>query len=285
MSQNNYSTWLAALLKEIKHDRVMIFIHGYANPWTKVIDPSDANYGLTAMLGHFWSYGGLKIPLIGPIVVFDWPSTGTYHEAQKKGADTATKSFKSPYSKVDLKQIIDDIAKAKPRARINIVCHSMGNYVFAKGAGSLTPHSVSLAFINAAAIDAQSFDPDSRSPTLADGIQQCVGNALILNTSNDDALPEVSDKPDTGGDPWVELGIWNVAPAPQYYSCTGCFDLSDVVNKANQDGAEKVHTAYYYIPLVLDFINFYLNFDFAEADKSAIANSAQVKRINLPVPA
>jgi pimeloyl-ACP methyl ester carboxylesterase len=270
-----YTRWLSTLLKEIPdaNGRVMIFIHGYANPWTKVIDTTS---GLAAMVSHFWSYSDgrgdelLTTPLIGPVVLFDWPSTGlSYKNAQQKGLDTANLSFRSPNSNTgraaDLKRIIDDIAVGRPSTRVNIVCHSMGNYVFAKGAGNLTPGSVSLAFMNAAAIDAKSFDPNAQSETSAAGIHQCIGSgrAFIMNTSHDDALPDVSEKPNIG-DSWAELGIWNVAQAKTYYPCTAGFDLSEIVNKVNQDRAENVHTAYYYIPLVLDLMNLYLNFEIAE---------------------
>jgi hypothetical protein len=286
IKQNGYGTWLTALLNDITDGRVMIFIHGFANPWTKVIDTSDATHGLAAMVGHFWSYPGLTIPLVGPIVFFDWPSTGKllpnpYHEAQGKAVKTATQFFKNPAGNIDLKRIIDDIAKAKPGTRINIVCHSMGNYVFANGASSLTPGSVSLALMNAAAIDIQSFNPQSGSQTLADGIQKCLGSnyAMIMSTTYDDVLPTVSEKP-LVGDPWAELGLWNIALGTPVYPCTRPKVVSDLVNQKH--GAESIHTAYYYIPLVLDLMNTYLNLEFAEADKSAIANSPQVKRIDEP---
>jgi hypothetical protein len=283
--QNDYATWRTALLNEITDDRVMFFIHGFDNSWTKVTETSDAKHGLAAMLTHFWSYPGLTLPpLLGPIVIFDWPSTGKlphlYPDAQQKGLQTATQFFNNPKLNIDLKRIMDDIARYKPKTRINFVCHSMGNYVFAKGAGYLASNSVAVAFMNAAAIDNKSFDLYGQSQTQADGIQKCIGPAvgtgtLILNTTNDDVLPHAPD-------PWVELGITNVAPAKAYYSCKGGFDLSDIVNKANQDGAESIHTAYYYIPKVLDLMNGYLNLEFGEADKSAIANDAQVKRIKVP---
>jgi hypothetical protein len=280
ITQGNYGTWLGALLNEI-NDTVMIFIHGFANPWTKVIDTSDATYGLAAMVSHFWSYPGLTIPFAGPIVMFDWPSTGKlvpnpYHEAQRKGLQTATQFFKNPSGYIDLKKIIDDIAKSRPRARINIVCHSMGNYVFVKGAGYLTQGSVNVAFINAAAIDDKSFNPQSQSQTLADGILKCLGShyAMIMNTQWDDVLPAVNEKP-LVGDPWKELGILGVAKGTPYYPCTRSKDLSDVVNEKH--GAESIHVAYYYIPSVLDFMNTYLTLEFAEADKSAAADSPQVK--------
>jgi hypothetical protein len=284
ISQNNYDKWLNALLSEITDGRVTIFIHGYANPWTKVIDTSDATHGLAAMVGHFWSYPGLTLPpFLGPIVIFDWPSTGLYKAAQEKAVQTATQFFNNPSLNVDLKRIIDGIASRKPGTRINFVCHSMGNYVFAKGAGYLTPNSVTVAFMNAAAIDNRSFDPTSGSLTLADGIQKCIGSAvgtgtLIMNTTHDDVLPHAPDS-------WVELGITNVAPALKYYPCTGGFDLSDIVNKANQDGAESIHVAYYYIPLVLDLMNKYLNYPPTGADEFGAANSPLVKRINVLAPA
>jgi hypothetical protein len=159
----------------------------------------------------------------------------------------------------------------------------MGNYVFALGAGNLTPGSVSLAFVNAAAIDDWSFDPKaSECQTLADGIQKCLGldpgrAAVILSTKWDDALPHA---PDT----WKELGINNVAPAPIYYPCTEGLNLSEIVNEENREryNAPKIHTAYYYIPIVLDLMNFFLNLGWAEVDKSPIANNAKVKRINVP---
>jgi hypothetical protein len=138
--------------------------------------------------------------------------------------------------------------------------------------------------VNAAAIADTSFDPTSQTPTRADGIQNCIrpdSRALIMSTVYDDALPLVSQKPPPDhGDPWKELGISNVAPAVKYFPCRVSFNMSDTVNKANQDGAENVHTAYYYIPKVLDIMNTYLNFDFDEADKSGIADS--VTRINEP---
>jgi hypothetical protein len=284
ISQGNYGKWLNALLNEITDGRVTIFIHGYANPWTKVIDTSDATHGLAAMIGHFWSYPGLTLPPFrGPIVIFDWPSTGLYKPAQDRGLQTATKFFNNPSLSVDLKRIIDDIARQKPGTRINFVCHSMGNYVFAKGAGYLTPNSVTVAFMNAAAIDNKSFDLSGQSPTQADGIQKCIGSAvgtgtLIMNTTHDDVLPLAPD-------PWTELGITNVAPAPKYYPCTGGFDLSDIVDKAHQDGAESIHVAYYYIPLVLDLMNKYLNYPATGAVDFGTANSPLVKRINVLAPA
>jgi hypothetical protein len=134
--------------------------------------------------------------------------------------------------------------------------------------------------MNAAAIDDKSFDPTETVITAAAGIQQCLGPglALIMNTSHDDALPYASNK----FDPWTELGISNVASAKSYYPCTAGFDLSAIVNKENQDGAEKIHTAYYYIPLVLDLMNLYLNFEIAEADKSCRVLSS-LKRPTLRV--
>ena len=83
---------------------------------------------------------------------------------------------------------------------------------------------------------------------------------MIMNTQRDDVLPAVSEKP-LIGDPWTELGITNVATATKYYPCTGGLDLSDVVDKAQQDGAESIHVAYYYIPSVLDLMNKYLTLD------------------------
>lgn len=248
-----YMTWLKILIGSMTKDRVMIFIHGYDNPWSKV---TDINTGLAAMLTHFTNAPTyVTTPYPGPIILFDWPSffkidgahpCGSFDSAKSNATTTANLSFGQ------LKKIVDDIQRIKPGTKIDIVCHSMGNFVLQQSlktsAGSFSPGSISTFLLNAAAISNDSFVPGStKSP--ATSLPQYLtpkGSIQVLWSSNDDALPdgELCDR-------WKELGYRG--PAPGSTSIINN-DLSSIVIKPAQGGAPNVHTSYYYIKKALDLM-------------------------------
>jgi pimeloyl-ACP methyl ester carboxylesterase len=279
------ATFLAAVANDITvtGKQVMIFIHGYANPWPKVIDRSEA--GLAGMISHFWNFPRTTATFDGPIILFDWPSVGKgdplscipYRDAQQNALKTATQSFGN------LDQIIQGIIAARPGTQMHVVCHSMGNLVFAKGAGVLKAGSISTALMVAAAIDGCSFSDDGTSPTKADGIQTCLtsppvapakyGNltgagAFVFFSQHDNALPAglICDSGKITKGPagiWTtELGLSGPVPTPispsntSYYPCLrAAFNCSPAVNTANLGSAPMIHTSYYYNAGVLDFMN------------------------------
>lgn len=248
-----YDMWLKILMGEIiTSGRVMIFIHGFYNKWSKVIDTSDT--GLAGMLTHFsnaplW----LSKAYPGPIILFDWPSYFVYDKshpcyffnaARSNATVTAKRSFGQ------LKKIVDDIQKIKAQTKIDVVCHSMGNFVLQQsvlpGAVPFTAGSINTFLINAAAIANDSFVPGS-AKTPANDIIMCLsqqGSAHVLWSSNDDALPEgqVCDM-------YKELGL--SGPSAGSVNIKN-HDFSSIVIKPAQGGAPSIHTSYYYIKASLD---------------------------------
>jgi esterase/lipase superfamily enzyme len=242
----NPNDWLAAVRSEITSSgQVMIFIHGYANPWTGVVGPKsskeDGDITLVEMVQHFKDQDFTSTPYDGPIILFDWPSEGLYGHAKKVATETANKSFGS------LRGIIKDLRKV-PDISINVVCHSMGNFLMQQGARFLDLQSIDECLINAAAIADDSFSSDiGKTPTPAIAILHVCKRVTIYYSKHDNALPvgHVFDK-------WEELGM--VGPyrkQPLFPNLYGV-DCSQVVKK---DSQPMPHTAYYYIQQVLeDFI-------------------------------
>jgi hypothetical protein len=254
-------TWLKQVVGEITDDgrRVMIFIHGYDNSWPTV------SKKLTAMVSNFWTLPNLNPKYPGPIILFDWPSYFTimhrdkyceesYNLAKDNATTTANKSFSY------LKQIVDGIAKLKPGTHIDLVCHSMGNFVLQQATlitDVLTSNSLRTCFFNAPAISTDSFVPNSIKSNATKIIQYLPGTVpgqtgghpmYVFWSKNDDALPlgHVCDG-------WKELGIDGPDPDSVFYNTKISQNCTSTVNKDNADtwGAPSIHVAYYYIPDVL----------------------------------
>jgi pimeloyl-ACP methyl ester carboxylesterase len=247
--------------------RVMIFIHGYQNSWFKVTG-TDQN-GLSGMVTNFYGIPDspfiapntrqISTPYPGPIILFDWPSfyeieilhpKKSYNEAKNNARKTAE------YSTGYLKDLIDKIHKSGKK--VDIVCHSMGNYVFQLVAKSLSIRVIDTCLLNAAAISSDSFFPKSTFTNAHGIIQSLVSrtNAQVLWSSHDDALPFADSI-----DPW---GTKYDPPGPGELGFDGptegsaqfdSHDLSTFVKKTDDKpggGASKVHTSYYYLQSTLD---------------------------------
>jgi esterase/lipase superfamily enzyme len=248
----SFDDWLSDLKGETPNDRAMIFIHGYDNPWWKV--KSD----LVEMVSKFWTCPTKPYP--GPIILFDWPSAGSYPDAQKLAVQTANLSFLNrnllEKNLPDLQRIISQIAKptiTHPNGtKIDLVCHSMGNYVLQNGAQHLAPDSVSQCLMVAAAITNDLFSPSPSYPGGSD-IVSLATRVTAYFSRNDDALPAGQLI-----DPWTEMGLWGPVssskpptPTPPAYKNFCWVDCSTVVNQESKCN-DKVHTSYYCIQQVLD---------------------------------
>lgn len=247
----DYNTWIKKILASIPAGRVMIFIHGFANPWSKVTDTTDT--GLAGMVSHFSnSPSRVTTPYLWPIILFDWPSyfaekmppCSSYYSAKANATNTAKLSFGQ------LRKIIDDIQSAKPGTKVDIVCHSMGNFVLQQsmqaGAQPLTPNSVSTFLLNAAALADDSFVKGSTKTPATDITKYLTpkGSAHVHWSQHDDVLPagEICDR-------YRELGVRG--PASGSIGIKN-HDLSSIITRPPKGGAPSVHVSYYYIKEVLD---------------------------------
>jgi len=287
-----YCDWLTSVLADVKAEtvkaetvkppRVMIFIHGYANSWSKVIDPTD---GLARMVSNFWSLATPSYP--GPIILFDWPSDDVfgmlkpkqaYLNAQEVARNTAALSFDNKKIPIDLKTIIADIYKNKsgPQVAIDVVCHSMGNYVLQQGAHLLDSGGISRCLINAAAIADDSFNPTANSPTEASGINACLdpssGAAFVYFNTHDEVLKAAPDL-------WQpELGRSGVQSATNVYSCyKGEVDCSFIKSPIPSCGV-SIHTSYYCSPDVLNSMIFLMTTEVPTAPSAIPGTKLILKR-------
>ena len=266
---DTYSAWTSKVIDN-KSPRVMIFIHGYQNSWSKVtsIDPE----GLSGMVSNFYGIPDnpfiapntqqISTPYPGTIILFDWPSyieieilhpEKSYKKAKKKARKTAE------HSMVYLNALIDTIHRSGKK--VDIVCHSMGNYVFQQGAESLSEGVIDTCLLNAAAISSDSFVSSGSKFTNADGIIQSLvsgTNTQVLWSSHDDALPLAEridpwgTKCHTPGPGPGELGLDGPTEGSVQFDN---HDLSTFVKKTNDKpggGASTVHTSYYYLQSTLD---------------------------------
>jgi hypothetical protein len=202
----------------------------------------------------------ISTPYSGSIILFDWPS---FFEIDKKhpklsynnAKENARKTAK--YSMGALSTLIDTINKSGKK--VDIVCHSMGNYVFQQGAetGKITKGSISTCHLNAAAISSDSFVSGSTF-TNADGIIQSLETAdavKVLWSPKDDALPAAELI-----DPWGklfpsgpgELGRFGPTNGLENVSNKDCSTIG--VEKPIGGGAGNIHTSYYYLQETLDLM-------------------------------
>lgn len=260
-----FQWWLERVVKdmdELDEWRVMIFIHGYYNSWPAVTQDSIKGICLANMISHFKTRANPPYP--GPIILFDWPSyfdiggdyCKSYNQAKGNARTTANTSFRY------LRKIVDGILSLAPGRHIDLVCHSMGNYVLQQATlipDVLTSFSLRTCFFNAPAISTDSFVPNSGSKTDATKIIQYLPKSPPFQTgvqpmyvfwsSNDDALPY--GHPCDG---WKELGRDGPDPDSVFYNTKISQDCSSTVDQDNADtwGAPSIHVAYYFIPDVLN---------------------------------
>lgn len=160
---------------------------------------------------------------------------------------TGSESF--PRLSFFVEQVID--AAPDLAITVQIVCHSMGNYLLHYGAKHFA-HTCTDTLLVAAMLDNRSFDTDLSSDTPCGDILHKSDRVSIYYSHHDDVLP---DAPVT----YAMLGI----DGPESYTSDGLaanvvgVACTHVCKKVNADEYETgvdeplVHTSYFFIPEVL----------------------------------
>lgn len=253
------TVWKPALLKDIEASatgalnsvpgvgQLIIFIHGYGNKWADALGNLYSPGGKLANLAAFG-------PFPGPIVEFDWPSTGlTVKDVMGLAQLTGQNSLPQ------LAQVISDARTASVSAlNVVIVCHSMGNYALQQmPLGGLPAGTVQQCVLIAPMLSVDAFNAGDASPTPALGIVQITaGSVTVYYSHHDDVLPLDANPPNGFPQLGVTGPLYAAPAAAALYGQVLGVDCSAVVNSANSTayGSPQVHQSYFYIPQVMQDI-------------------------------
>ncbi len=221
---------------------LMIFIHGFDTTWAQI--QQQSGQWLTGLLGPCGhpdaGYRGVQLS-------FDWPSGQDvldFIAAMGRAQDTAAHSL--PQLKAFIEAVRGDPALSGITVNLQVLCHSMGNYLLQQGACHFPKGYFTQTLLVAAMLENTTFNPGCSSQTPGADISAATGYVNCYYGCNDDVLGFAFL------DGWLcELG----KDGPYSYSepLTANFiglDCSAVVNSTNQVnyGAKQTHTAYFFIP-------------------------------------
>jgi esterase/lipase superfamily enzyme len=215
---------------------LMVFIHGFDTTWPEI-----------QCLGGKWMtslrttgrYHGVQ-------VIFDWPSghdAFDFYGAMNRARETATESLGKLVS--FLNEVTGDPTLQSVTVSLQLLCHSMGNYVFQQGADHFPDRSISQTSLVAAMLDYTAFNTSSPTKTQGAAVSAASTQVNCYYSSNDDVLGL------TFMAGWLHQlgkdGPWSYTDS----LASGFVGLncSAVVNTTNEkaSGAKQTHTAYFYI--------------------------------------
>ncbi|MBS1911204.1 MAG: alpha/beta hydrolase [Bacteroidetes bacterium] len=223
--------------------QLCIFVHGFHTSWPGM----EQQWPLWG--GNLAGTGGYE----GVVVAFDWPSGDydiDYYGAKERAARTGTESF--PQLAAFLQGVVADLRNAGITVTLQVLCHSMGNFVMWNGAEELATKPalpVSEILLVAAELSNDTFAVDPPDPnTPGQAIASLGANVTVYYSGYDDVLPIACTL-----DKWAELGLVGPVSGHTLFEAVTGLDCTAVVNPANagEYNATEVHTAYFVIPEVL----------------------------------
>lgn len=219
---------------------LLIFIHGFDTTWPEI-----------QCLGGAWmtrlrTTGGYN----GVQVIFDWPSGHDaldFFGAMERARETASESLGKLVS--FLNEVTGDPTLQNVTVSLQLLCHSMGNYVLQQGADNFPDRSISRTCLVAAMLDYTAFNTSRPTKTQGAAVSAASNQVSCYYSSYDDVLGLTF----VAG--WLHQlgkdGPWSYTDS----LASGFVGLncSAVVNTTNQKafGAKQTHTAYFYIPETL----------------------------------
>ena len=222
---------------------LMIFILGFHTTWQDVQNQSGQWLtGLLGPAGHADSgYNGVQLS-------FDWPSgldALDFDHAMANARTTAAKSL--PQLRTFIEDLRSDPALSSITVNLQVLCHSMGNYLLQKGAAVFPANYFTQALLVAALLDYTSFNTRRPCETPCAAISAAAGTVSCYYSRYDDVL---------GLAAWLEDWAHNLGkdgPWDYLDKLAAGFvglDCDAVINCANAQtySAPLTHTAYFYIP-------------------------------------
>jgi esterase/lipase superfamily enzyme len=225
-----------------------IYIHGFDSTWDQfqTLGP--------LWMGNVISIGGYP----GVMVAFDWPSGDKpleFRDAKERAVETGQETF--PLLATFLQGIVTQMQDAGITVTIQLLCHSMGNYLLWSGAPNLACQPllpISQILNVAAELSNDCFGTNPVDPhTPGAAIVALQGNITVYYSAHDDVLPLAQLI-----DGWTELGLAGPVYKDQLYASVVGIDSSAVINKTNAPNYPppphykvQTHTSYFYIPETL----------------------------------
>jgi esterase/lipase superfamily enzyme len=243
------SDWLSAIAADLKglssegRDRwATLFVHGFGVSFEKATTEVFPTYFTNIESKQPSAYPGVFIG-------FDWPSDVEFKTALANASQTGQQSFPQLLPLLQTIVAFPDF----PQVALNLICHSMGNYVMWEGATAF-PSGRNPIFkqilLVAAMLDSTAFNSPTSATPCAD-ICNVTQRVTVYYSSHDDVLPLAQD---ILGYP--QLGITGPTYDSTLLPKVIGLDCSNVVDKANAEkyNSPKIHTSYFYIPEVLEDI-------------------------------